>query len=123
MKWLEEFDLYLMSAVGVRRLSLAYIARTNEDTEYVDNPPTLLSGRSHCAEFGLVEKGLIQRLPHNHVLYDQDSGRLSKKLAIGLAHSAYMTVIARFRINRNGRGELLESKEMFSGKAIWEKII
>ena len=49
-----------MYTVGVKGFSLAYIAHNIEDTEYGDNPPTLLAGRSHCAEFGLVEKEIIQ---------------------------------------------------------------
>ena len=45
VKWLEEFALYLMSAVGVRGFSLAYIDHPGEDTKYVDNPPNMLAGK------------------------------------------------------------------------------
>ena len=48
---------------------------------------------------------------------------LFDKLAIDIAQSTYMTVLARFRKIRNGKLELLALKEKFSGKDVWENII
>ena len=62
-----------MSMVGVRRVSLAYLAHTNEDPEYGDNPPSLLSFRAHCTEFGFLEKDLIQHFHHDHFLYEHNN--------------------------------------------------
>ena len=42
---------------------------------------------------------------------------------IVLAHSAYITVLDRFKNNRNLRVALLTLKAAFSGKAVWEKSI
>ena len=44
-------------------------------------------------------------------------------MAIGVANSAYMTVLDRFRKKRNGRGALLVPNATFIGKVIWDKII
>ena len=93
-----------MSMVGVRGASFAYLDCANKDPEYGDNPPTLISDRTNCAEFHLVQRYTIQQLPHYHVLYDHYNGTLIVKLEIGLANSAYMTVLVRFRKDRNRIG-------------------
>ena len=99
-----------MSMVGVRRVSLAYLAHTNEDPEYGDNPPSLLAFRAHCTEFGFLEKDLIQHFHHDHFLYEHNNGIFFDKLEISLAHYSYMAIISRFSKNRNGRGLLLVLK-------------
>ena len=76
-----------MSVVVLRRVSLAYIARSIKEPDYGDNPTTLLAGRAHCSELVSLEKELSQRFPHEHILYNQDNGMLLNKLSIGLAYS------------------------------------
>ena len=58
-------------------------------------------------------------MPHYLILYEQDNRTLFDRLSIGLAHYAYMNVLARFKMNRNVRGALLSLKAEFAGKAVW----
>ena len=71
----------------------------------------------------MVEKNIIQRLPHECVLYKQDNGTISGKLTIELVHSTYMTVLDRLMNNRNGRGALLALKETLAYQSVWENTI
>ena len=101
---------------GVRVFSLAYLVHTNKEPEYGDNPPDLLSVRAHCSEFGLVEKEIIQRFHHCHIQFEQYNGTPFENFAISLAHSPYITVLSRFRVNSNGIGVFLAFKAEFAGK-------
>ena len=112
-----------MYIFGVRGVSLDYLSRASEDTKHGNNPPNILEGRAHWYEFGLIEKEFIKLLTHDHVLYNQYNGALLDKLAIGLSHSTYTTVLDRFSNNRNGGWAFLALKATFPGKAVCEKTI
>ena len=118
LKWTEAFPDFLRQVIGVRMIPLFYVIRTSSTVPVV--PPGLAAGQPYSTEHGSVEEELIIRASHNHVLFNDDNGKVYHYLEEATRSTSYAASIKPFQRLRNGRAAWFALLNQYAGTDKWE---
>jgi hypothetical protein len=118
VKWLEAYDSYAHSKLGVRLAPLAYVIR---DDANVDAPPVLATDEPHSDVHGSIKGEMVARFSHNHGLFREDNAAVFDDIEEAMRGSKFAASIAPFKRAKNGRAAYMALKEQHAGRAMWDE--
>lgn len=118
-KWIESFEVFATTKIGVRNAPLAYVIRPEADVPAA--APPLAPNAPHSEQHGSVRGELIARLSHAHALFRDDNATVFDMIETATRGTKYHTSIITFKDTQNGRGAWQKLKGQYAGKALFEK--
>lgn len=116
--FLESFDIYLDSVVGVRKCPIKYLVR--EDALVPVVAPPLARGQLYGEEHGSLKAEMEARVSHTHPLSKLDNANLFKMLEKATRGTKYSATVAPFKKNQDGRGAYMALRAQHAGAAHWD---
>lgn len=118
MKLLDQFPGFLRESLGVRKVPLSYVIRTN-------NTNLGPLGAQVPWSYGMnsMTEELIAHLPLSGPGYQEDNALVFTYLMQSLANSQHLASITRFQASRDGRAAYLSLVMHNMGSSKWEKMV
>ena len=121
MKYLDQLPTYLSDVLGVSKVALSYVIRTEE------NPPNPLPALAPSRPWSEGKSSLMEELiaftPHTGPGFDADNAQLYSLLATHLGNTSAMASITQYQRRRNGREAYMDLITHYMGSAKWEKTV
>ena len=115
--WVDSFELYLEKLYGCRDIPLAYVIREDE------NPPALdaqVTGIPYGALAGSIDRELILRASHTHLVFSHDNQKVYELLEEALRTTVYSSTLSGFKRTKDGRAVWLAIIAQHVGRDKWE---
>ena len=120
-KWIEQFNQYLGTVIGVRNAPYTYLTRQDI------LPPAILGPRAvdqpYSAEYESIEHEMKHRVRHDHTLGRSDNSKLFHLIEKSVQGHDVGATIAPFKRTEDGRGAFLAIKSQHAGKAVWDRVV
>ena len=120
MKAMDLVPNHLRDRLGVKKVSLAYVIRDDEEVPAVE---PLEIGRITSEGYSSLMEELIDRTPLEGSSYIEDNAKVYSILSDMVAGTSFESSLKAFQRSRDGRGAYLALCKHNLGSAKWDKII
>ena len=115
--WVDAFELYLDKVYGCRDVPLSYVIRPDENPPALD---ALVTNRPYGNTCGSIERELVLRASHAHLMFTHDNHRVYELLEEALRTTAYSSTLGGFKRTKDGRGVWMALLSQHVGRDKWE---
>ena len=129
LKWIDSFTDYCNNVFGVRKTPLAYVIRKDVDplpeTRPAGNTTANIDPLKPNKSFGnggSVLNDLVDRLSHDHPLFQTDNAKIFSALETATRSTTYSSTVKTFATKRDRRRAFLALKRNYAGSDKWEAL-